>query len=201
LARADRTSRRGDGDLAAVTGTAASRGPRFVTQPRRPGTLCPIRSSRETSPSLPTRVPQGRTAQNSVRWSRSDQARGASSLTRLCALRRQVRLSERADDVAAAHDADQLAASDDWQALDRGAGHQVGRGADVTAGVDGDRMSPHHPCNGILEPSQDVGPVEVVTYGLVAVRPDGHVGFRCGESDSGQLRAWLELVGAPSYRS
>jgi 2-polyprenyl-6-methoxyphenol hydroxylase-like FAD-dependent oxidoreductase len=30
--------------------------------------------------------------------------------------------------------------------------------------------------------------------GLVGVRPDGHVGFRCGESDPAQLRAWLELV-------
>ena len=30
--------------------------------------------------------------------------------------------------------------------------------------------------------------------GLVAVRPDGHVGFRCGESDPAQLRAWLRLV-------
>ncbi len=33
-------------------------------------------------------------------------------------------------------------------------------------------------------------------HGLLAVRPDGHVGFRCGESDPGQLRAWLDLVGA-----
>ncbi|MFX1819355.1 FAD-dependent monooxygenase [Pseudarthrobacter sp. CC4] len=32
--------------------------------------------------------------------------------------------------------------------------------------------------------------------GIVAVRPDGHVGFRCGESDLHQLRAWLRLVGA-----
>jgi 2-polyprenyl-6-methoxyphenol hydroxylase-like FAD-dependent oxidoreductase len=31
--------------------------------------------------------------------------------------------------------------------------------------------------------------------GLVAVRPDGHVGFRCGESDVAQLKAWLALVG------
>jgi 2-polyprenyl-6-methoxyphenol hydroxylase-like FAD-dependent oxidoreductase len=31
--------------------------------------------------------------------------------------------------------------------------------------------------------------------GLVAVRPDGHVGLRCGEADPCQLRAWLELVG------
>jgi 2-polyprenyl-6-methoxyphenol hydroxylase-like FAD-dependent oxidoreductase len=32
--------------------------------------------------------------------------------------------------------------------------------------------------------------------GLVAVRPDGHVGFRCGEADPDQLRAWLRLAGA-----
>lgn len=33
-------------------------------------------------------------------------------------------------------------------------------------------------------------------HGLVAVRPDGHVGFRCGESDARQLAAWLDLIGA-----
>jgi 2-polyprenyl-6-methoxyphenol hydroxylase-like FAD-dependent oxidoreductase len=32
--------------------------------------------------------------------------------------------------------------------------------------------------------------------GLVAVRPDGHVGFRCGEADPAQLGAWLDLAGA-----
>lgn len=32
--------------------------------------------------------------------------------------------------------------------------------------------------------------------GIVAVRPDGYVGFRCGESDVHQLRSWLRLVGA-----
>jgi 2-polyprenyl-6-methoxyphenol hydroxylase-like FAD-dependent oxidoreductase len=32
--------------------------------------------------------------------------------------------------------------------------------------------------------------------GLIAVRPDGHVGFRCGIADPGQLGAWLDLVGA-----
>lgn len=32
--------------------------------------------------------------------------------------------------------------------------------------------------------------------GIVAVRPDGYVGFRCGEVDPGQLRAWLRLAGA-----
>ncbi len=32
--------------------------------------------------------------------------------------------------------------------------------------------------------------------GLLAVRPDGHVGFRCGYSDYTQLGDWLDLVGA-----
>jgi 2-polyprenyl-6-methoxyphenol hydroxylase-like FAD-dependent oxidoreductase len=32
--------------------------------------------------------------------------------------------------------------------------------------------------------------------GLVAVRPDGHVGFRCGTADLAQLRAWLARIGA-----
>jgi hypothetical protein len=32
--------------------------------------------------------------------------------------------------------------------------------------------------------------------GVVAVRPDGYVGFRCGEPDPAQLGAWLRLVGA-----
>jgi hypothetical protein len=32
--------------------------------------------------------------------------------------------------------------------------------------------------------------------GLLAVRPDGHVGFRCGSSDPAQVGAWLDLVGA-----
>jgi 2-polyprenyl-6-methoxyphenol hydroxylase-like FAD-dependent oxidoreductase len=32
--------------------------------------------------------------------------------------------------------------------------------------------------------------------GLVAVRPDGYVGFRCGQVDARQLRAWLDVVGA-----
>jgi hypothetical protein len=32
--------------------------------------------------------------------------------------------------------------------------------------------------------------------GLLAVRPDGHVGFRCGRADPAQLSAWLGLVGA-----
>lgn len=31
--------------------------------------------------------------------------------------------------------------------------------------------------------------------GVVAVRPDGYVGFRCGEADPGQVRDWLRLVG------
>jgi hypothetical protein len=32
--------------------------------------------------------------------------------------------------------------------------------------------------------------------GLVAVRPDGYVGFRCGIADLDQLRAWLVRAGA-----
>lgn len=32
--------------------------------------------------------------------------------------------------------------------------------------------------------------------GLVAVRPDGHVGLRCGDADGDRLAAWLRLVGA-----
>ncbi len=32
--------------------------------------------------------------------------------------------------------------------------------------------------------------------GVVAVRPDGHVGFTCGAGDAGQLGAWLDLLGA-----
>lgn len=32
--------------------------------------------------------------------------------------------------------------------------------------------------------------------GLVAVRPDGHVGFRCGDADAAQLEDWLDLAGA-----
>lgn len=33
-------------------------------------------------------------------------------------------------------------------------------------------------------------------HGLVAVRPDGHVGFRCGTADVVGLRGWLSLIGA-----
>jgi 2-polyprenyl-6-methoxyphenol hydroxylase-like FAD-dependent oxidoreductase len=32
--------------------------------------------------------------------------------------------------------------------------------------------------------------------GMAAVRPDGHVGFRCGHADPAQLGSWLDLVGA-----
>jgi FAD binding domain len=32
--------------------------------------------------------------------------------------------------------------------------------------------------------------------GIVAVRPDGYVGFRCGTADISQLRAWLARAGA-----
>lgn len=31
---------------------------------------------------------------------------------------------------------------------------------------------------------------------LIAVRPDGHIGFRCGLADPAQLGAWLDLIGA-----
>jgi hypothetical protein len=31
--------------------------------------------------------------------------------------------------------------------------------------------------------------------GLLAVRPDGHVGFRCGSADPAALAGWLSLVG------
>jgi 2-polyprenyl-6-methoxyphenol hydroxylase-like FAD-dependent oxidoreductase len=34
--------------------------------------------------------------------------------------------------------------------------------------------------------------------GLVAVRPDGYVGFRCATADRAQLGAWLARVGAPA---
>jgi hypothetical protein len=32
--------------------------------------------------------------------------------------------------------------------------------------------------------------------GVVAVRPDGYVGFRCGSADVAQLRTWLHRLGA-----
>nr|WSY49753.1 FAD-dependent monooxygenase [Streptomyces sp. NBC_00886] len=32
--------------------------------------------------------------------------------------------------------------------------------------------------------------------GLIAVRPDGHVGFRCGTADAAGLGDWLSLIGA-----
>ena len=34
--------------------------------------------------------------------------------------------------------------------------------------------------------------------GLLAVRPDGYVGFRCGAADCAQLSAWLARIGAGS---
>jgi 2-polyprenyl-6-methoxyphenol hydroxylase-like FAD-dependent oxidoreductase len=37
--------------------------------------------------------------------------------------------------------------------------------------------------------------------GLLAVRPDGYVGFRCGDADVGQLVAWLARIGACSVRT
>lgn len=35
--------------------------------------------------------------------------------------------------------------------------------------------------------------------GLVAVRPDGHVGFQCGAADPAGLTDWLTLIGAASH--
>jgi hypothetical protein len=35
--------------------------------------------------------------------------------------------------------------------------------------------------------------------GLVAVRPDGHVGFQCGRADPAGLIDWLALVGAATH--
>ncbi|GGV58636.1 hypothetical protein GCM10010294_05870 [Streptomyces griseoloalbus] len=35
--------------------------------------------------------------------------------------------------------------------------------------------------------------------GLVAVRPDGHVGFRCGAADPAGLTGWLSLIGAAPF--
>ncbi|MGZ3675587.1 MAG: FAD-dependent monooxygenase, partial [Ktedonobacterales bacterium] len=32
--------------------------------------------------------------------------------------------------------------------------------------------------------------------GVVAIRPDGYVGFRCGIADARQLEAWLARIGA-----
>lgn len=36
--------------------------------------------------------------------------------------------------------------------------------------------------------------------GLIAVRPDGSVGFRCQTADANQLAAWLSLVSAADHR-
>ncbi|CAM5294574.1 hypothetical protein SALBM217S_06805 [Streptomyces griseoloalbus] len=35
--------------------------------------------------------------------------------------------------------------------------------------------------------------------GLVAVRPDGHVGFRCEAADPAGLTGWLSLIGAAPF--
>jgi hypothetical protein len=48
----------------------------------------------------------------------------------------------------------------------------------------------------LLGPQVTVHRLDRPGRGLVAVRPDGHVGFRCGEADPAQLGAWLDLVGA-----
>jgi hypothetical protein len=54
--------------------------------------------------------------------------------------------------------------------------------ADVDPSLLGDRVTVHR----LDEPGR----------GLVAVRPDGYVGLRCGAADPGQLGAWLDLVAA-----
>jgi 2-polyprenyl-6-methoxyphenol hydroxylase-like FAD-dependent oxidoreductase len=48
----------------------------------------------------------------------------------------------------------------------------------------------------LLGPHVTVHRLDSPGRGLVAARPDGHVGFRCGEADPAQLGAWLDLVGA-----
>jgi 2-polyprenyl-6-methoxyphenol hydroxylase-like FAD-dependent oxidoreductase len=49
---------------------------------------------------------------------------------------------------------------------------------------------------GLLGPHVKLHRLGTPGRGLVAVRPDGHVGFRCGEAEPAQLGAWLDLVGA-----
>lgn len=55
------------------------------------------------------------------------------------------------------------------------------------------------------DPPPDAVPGPLVTVlrltnspgrGLMAVRPDGHVGFRCGTADPAGLTGWLSLIGA-----
>jgi hypothetical protein len=36
---------------------------------------------------------------------------------------------------------------------------------------------------------------------MMAVRPDGYVGFRCGIADAGQLQSWLACIGAENVPS
>jgi len=37
--------------------------------------------------------------------------------------------------------------------------------------------------------------------GLIAVRPDGYIGFRCRATEAGQLTAWLTRLGTPATAS
>jgi hypothetical protein len=43
--------------------------------------------------------------------------------------------------------------------------------------------------------------MNVPGVGMVAVRPDGYVGFRCGIADAGQLESWLTRIGAEKVPS
>jgi 2-polyprenyl-6-methoxyphenol hydroxylase-like FAD-dependent oxidoreductase len=90
-------------------------------------------------------------------------------------------------------------------------GHRL---PDTTVNVSGEQVRLHallarpgvhvllHRDAGRLE-LQDFGPRVTVHRlsvwsgtGLVAVRPDGYVGFRCGVADAAQLRGWLGRIGA-----
>ena len=60
----------------------------------------------------------------------------------------------------------------------------------------------------ILPPHPDVGPhvnlhriTSTPGTGMVAVRPDGYIGFRCGIADVDQLSGWLARIGALSTAS
>jgi len=43
--------------------------------------------------------------------------------------------------------------------------------------------------------------MSVPGVGMMAVRPDGYVGFRCGIADAGQLQSWLACIGAENVPS
>jgi hypothetical protein len=62
--------------------------------------------------------------------------------------------------------------------------------ADVTVGADG--------CQAAAGPMVHVHRLTSAPgRGLIAVRPDGHVGFRCQTADTNQLTAWLAHVNVP----